>query len=124
MPSKKRSKGVLERMGDVAASAAEIVIDASSKAIHAVGDLMPTGSSPKGATASSKASKKRAPKGQGKSSKVPAKAAATASKLGGEAKTKTVGPKVAKPAMKKSTASKPAMLAAKSTPKRHPGKKR
>ena len=60
-----------------------------SKAIHAVGDLMPSGSSQKGAKASSKAPKKKAPKASGKSSKAPAKSAATTSKLGGDAKTKT-----------------------------------
>ena len=108
MPSKKKSKGVLERIGDVASSAAEVVVDAGSKAIHAVGDLMPSGSSQKGTKASSKAPKKNAPKAQGKSSKAPAKSAAKTSKLGGDAKTKTVVAKAAKPAIKKSTAAKPA----------------
>ena len=41
MPSKKKSKGVLERIGDAASSAAEVVINAGSKAMHAVGDMMP-----------------------------------------------------------------------------------
>ena len=76
MPSKKKSKGVLERIGDVASSAAEVVVDAGSKAIHAVGDLMPGGSSRKGTKASSRASKKKAPKASGKSLKAPAKSAA------------------------------------------------
>ena len=43
MPSKKKSKGVLECIGDAASSAAEVVVDASSKAVHAVGELMPGG---------------------------------------------------------------------------------
>jgi hypothetical protein len=73
MPSKKKSKGVLERIGDAATSAAEVVINAGSKAMHAVGDMMPTGSTPKGAKASSKAVKaktsKSAPKAMAKASK-------------------------------------------------------
>jgi hypothetical protein len=124
MPGKKKSKGVLERIGDVANSAAEVVVDAGSKAIHAVGDLMPGGSSRKGTKASSKASKKKAPKASRKSSKAPAKSAAKASKPAVDAKTKTVGREVAKPAIKKSTAAKPATRAAKAAPKRHPGKTR
>jgi hypothetical protein len=124
MPSKKKSKGVLERIGDAATSAAEVVIDAGSKAIHAVGDMMPTGSSQRGGKASSKVAKKMAPKASGKSSKAPPKAAAKASKSGVDAKTSTLGPKAAKPAAKKSTAAKPAMRAAKASPKRDAGKKR
>ena len=96
MPSKKRSKGVLERIGDAATSAAESVVDAGSKAIHAVGDLMPSGSSQKGTRVSSKAPRKKAPKAPGKGSKAPAKSAATTSKLGGGTKTKSVRPKAAK----------------------------
>jgi hypothetical protein len=53
MPGKKKSKGVLERIGDVATSAAEVVVDAGSKAMHAIGDLMPSESSRKGTKASS-----------------------------------------------------------------------
>ena len=47
MPRKKTSKGVLQRIGDVATSAAGAVIDAGSKAMHAVGDMMPAGDSAK-----------------------------------------------------------------------------
>jgi hypothetical protein len=122
MPSKKKSKGVLERIGDVATSAAGVVVDAGSKAIHAVGDLMPTGFPQKRAKASSQASKKKAPKTQGKSSQAPAKAAAKVSKLGSDAKSHTARPKAAKPAMKKSTGAKPALRAAKPAPKRRAGK--
>ena len=61
MPSKKKSKGVLERIGDVATSAAEVVINAGSKAIHAVGDMMPAGTPAKKAKASSRASKVKTP---------------------------------------------------------------
>ena len=73
MPRKKVSKGVLERIGDAATSAAEVVIKAGSKAMHAVGDMMPAGSAPKGAKASPKAAKaktsKSAPKTLAKASK-------------------------------------------------------
>jgi hypothetical protein len=124
MPSKKKSKGVLERIGHAASSAAEVVIDAGSKAIHAVGDLMPGGSSQKGTKASSKASKKKAPKPSRKSSKATANAGARASKLGGDSKTKNLAPKAAKSTIKKSTATKPAARAAKAGPKRNPGKTR
>ena len=123
MPGKKKSKGVLERIGDVATSAAEVVVDAGSKAIHAVGDLMPGGSSQKGTKASSKASKKKAPKASRKSSKAPAKSAEKASKPAVDARTKTVGPKAAEPAIKKSTAAKPATRAAKAAPKRAPARR-
>ena len=47
MATKKKSKSVLTRIGDVATSAAEVVIDVSSKAMHAVGDMMPGGTSKK-----------------------------------------------------------------------------
>jgi hypothetical protein len=43
MATKKKSKGVLEKIGDAMATGAEAVVDAGSKAIHAVGDLLPTG---------------------------------------------------------------------------------
>jgi hypothetical protein len=124
MPSKKKSKGVLERIGDVASSAAEVVVDAGSKAIHAVGDMMPSGSSKKRAKASPKASKKKAPKSSAKRSKALASPAPKASKSSVEARTKTVAPKTAKPAIKKSTAAKPATRAAKAAPKRKSGKTR
>jgi hypothetical protein len=124
MPTKKKAKGVLERIGDVASSAAEVVVDAGSKAIHAVGDLMPTGSSQKGAKAAAKGSPKKAPKSSGKSSKAVAKPVAKASKSGVDANSKSPAPKTAKPAIKKSTAAKPATRAAKAAPKRKSGKTR
>jgi hypothetical protein len=124
MPGKKKSKGVLERIGDVASSAAEVVVDAGSKAIHAVGDMMPSGSSKKRAKASPKASKKKAPSASVKSAKIGAKSAAKTSKPKVDAKTKTVKPKTAKPAIKKTAAAKPATRAAKAAPKRKSGKTR
>jgi hypothetical protein len=43
MATKKKSKGVLEKIGDAVATGAEAVVDAGSKAIHSIGDLLPTG---------------------------------------------------------------------------------
>ncbi len=77
-------------------------------------DLMPTGSSQEGARASSKATK-RVPKASGKSPKASAKSAANAPKAGVDAKNKTVKSKSAKPAIKKSAATRPATRAAKAT---------
>jgi hypothetical protein len=59
MPSKKKSKGVLERIGNAASSAAEVVLDAGSKAVHAVGDLMPSKAPKPKAKASPKKSVKK-----------------------------------------------------------------
>lgn len=135
MPSKKKSKGVLERISDVASSAAEVVVDAGSKAIHAVGDLMPSGSSQKRTKASATSSKKKAPKAAGKSSKPAAQSDLKISKLGTNAKTKaktvkpaikksTAKPAAAKPAAAKPAAAKPAARAAKAAPKRSTGRSR
>jgi hypothetical protein len=77
-------------------------------------DLMPTASSQKGARASSKATK-RIPKASGKSPKASAKSAANAPKAGVDDKNKTVKSKAAKPAIKKSAATRPATRAAKAT---------
>jgi hypothetical protein len=55
---------------------------------------------------------------------LPASSGAKASKSAVDAKTKTVGPKTAKPAIKKSTAAIPAARAAKAAPTRKPGKTR
>jgi hypothetical protein len=98
MPSKKKSKGVLERIGDAATSAAEVVINAGSKAMHAVGDMMPTRSTPKGAKASSKAVKaktsKSAPKTMAKASQTKKVAA---KKKTAALSTKKAAPKKAAP---------------------------
>ena len=111
MASKKKSKGVLERIGEATSSAAEVVIDAGSKAIHAVGDMMPTGTPKKGP----KASKAKAPKASAKTSKAAPKTSPKASKPPEkvEAKTKTAAPKAA---VKKTTPTKSAKPAAKATP--------
>lgn len=43
MATKKKAKGVLGQIGDAVAAGAGAVADAGSKAIHAVGDLLPAG---------------------------------------------------------------------------------
>jgi DNA polymerase III subunit epsilon len=54
--SKKKPKGVLQRIGDAVATGAEAVIDAGAKAIHTVGEMMPAAKTPpKRAKASPKA---------------------------------------------------------------------
>jgi hypothetical protein len=58
--SKKKSKGVLRKIGDAVAAGAEVVVDAGSAAIHAVGDMMP-GAKPKKAAPKKKAAAKKAP---------------------------------------------------------------
>jgi hypothetical protein len=74
--AKPKSKGVLGKIGDAVATGAEAVIDAGSKALHAVGGLMPTGkASPKRPKA--KAVKAKAPKAE---AKAPAAAATKAKK--------------------------------------------
>jgi hypothetical protein len=76
--AKKKSKGVLGKIGDAVATGAEAVVDAGSKAIHAVGDLMPTGkASPKRTKA--KSAKAKTPK-SGAKGKAPAAAATKAKK--------------------------------------------
>jgi DNA-binding protein HU-beta len=122
MASKKKSKGVLKQIGDAATTVAEVVIDAGSKAIHAVGDMLPAETPKKGVKASPKASKVKTTK----SAKVAPKASKAQPKV--EAKTKTAAPKAAKKAaMTKATpakSAKPATNAA--TPpkaKRPAGKK-
>jgi hypothetical protein len=92
MPTKKKSKGVLERIGSAASSAAEVVLDAGSKAVHAVGDLMPSMTPKKKAKASPKKSVK----------KVSAKPKAAA---------KATKPTPKKPAPKKAASKKAAMSA-------------
>ena len=57
--SKKKSKGVLKQIGEVIAAGAETVVDAGSKAVHAVGDMMP-GSKPAPKRSKSKPKAKKA----------------------------------------------------------------
>jgi hypothetical protein len=102
MPSKKKAKGVLERIGGAATSAAEVVITAGSKAIHAVGDMMPAGTPKKGAKASRKAAKAKTPKAA--------------------AKTKTSAPKAKKAALKKAMPTKSAKPSPSPKPKRKAAK--
>ncbi len=117
MLSKKKSKGVLERIGDAATSAAEVVINAGSKAMHAVGDMMPTRGTPKGAKASSKAV-------QGKTSKPAPKAMAQASKTKKvAAKKKTAALSVKKAPSKKVAPTRSAKAAPATKQKRQAGKK-
>jgi hypothetical protein len=115
MAKKKKSKGVLEKIGDAVATGTEAVIDAGSKAIHAVGEMMPTGKTPpKRAKASPKAAAKtkapkakvKAPKAEAKAKapKVEAKAKAPAAKV----KAKAATPKASKKAATSSKAVKPA----------------
>lgn len=108
MASKKKSQGVLKRIGDMASSAAEVVIDAGSKAMHAVGDMMPSGTPEKGAKASSKASKSKSPKVSAKSTKAPPKATAKTSQPQKkvDAKTRTAASKKASPTKSAKTAAK------------------
>jgi hypothetical protein len=88
--SKKKSKGVLGKMGDAVATGAEAVIDAGAKAIESVGDLLPGAKR----TVKRKASSKKA---TAKSKKAaPAKSAAKTTK---KAKA-TVKAKAAKKAAK------------------------
>jgi hypothetical protein len=115
MPSKKKTKGVLERIGDAASSAAEVVINAGSKAVHAVGDMMPIRSTPKGAKASSKAA-------QGKTSKSAPKAKASKSKKVA-AKKKTAALSNKKAGSKKVVPSRSATPAPSTKRKRQAGKK-
>ena len=44
--AKKKSKGVLEKIGNAVAAGAEVVVDAGAKVVHSVGEMMPTGKTP------------------------------------------------------------------------------
>ena len=126
MARKKKSKGVMERIGDAATSAAGVVIDAGSKAIRAVGSMMPTGTPQSSAKAAPKAARvKRARKASAKSSKASAKASKAPKKVA--AMPKAAAPKAQKAAMKKTTptkSAKPAVRTARSPKaKRSTGKK-
>ena len=41
MATKKKTKGVMEKIGDAIAAGAEAVYDTGAKAIHAVGEMIP-----------------------------------------------------------------------------------
>jgi hypothetical protein len=59
--AKKKSKGVLEKMGHAVAAGAETVVEAGAKAIESVGNLLPGAKSPaKRKVAKKKASSKKA----------------------------------------------------------------
>jgi hypothetical protein len=124
MPKSKKSKGVLERIGEVATSAAEVVIDAGSKAMHAVGNMMPSGTSQKSAKPASKSSKKSTPKAAAKISRASQKAVAKGSKPKVAVKSKTAAQKAAKLSTKRTLTTKVARPTKKASPKKLPGKKR
>ena len=44
--AKKKSKGVLEKIGNAVAAGAEVVVNAGAKVVHSVGEMMPTGKTP------------------------------------------------------------------------------
>ena len=121
MPSKKHSRGVLQRIGDAATSAAGVVINVGSKALHAVGDMLPTPTPQESANASSRGSKVKAVKAR--TSKAAPKAMAKTAKPKEKiaTKTKTAAPKTKKAAMKQAAPTKPAKPSAK--PKRRAAKK-
>ncbi len=126
MPSKKNAKGVLGRIGDAATSAAQVVINAGSKAIHAVGDMMPTGSAQNTAKASPKSVKAKPRKAASKTVKSGSKTIAKVSKAKKNmaAKPKAAAPKAKKAAIKKAVPARSAKLAPTPTPKRKSAKKR
>jgi hypothetical protein len=117
MATKKKPKGVLEKIGDAVSAGAEAVVDAGSKAVHAVGDLMPGGKpAPKRARAKPKpeAAKATAAKSKPASAKADAKATRPAA-------TKAKAP-VAKPEATAAKAKAPA-AAAKAPKKKAAAKK-
>jgi histone H1/5 len=96
----KKSKGVLQQIGDAVTAGAEAVIDAGAKAAHAVGDLLPAAKKPgktaKAATAKTAKSAGKAPK------KASPKAAASKVKTAKIGKaTKTASARAAKPGVAK-----------------------
>jgi hypothetical protein len=108
MATKKKSKGVLERIGDAVTTGAEVVIDAGAKAVHAVGDMLPTGkSAPKRGKSTKAAAKTKAPKAalkrnQSTSAKTKPKAPAAKPKTKASPATpKAAGSKKKAPASKK-----------------------
>ena len=93
--AKKKSKGVLEKIGDAVTAGAEAVVDAGSKAIHTVGDMMPTGKTPPKKAAKVKAVAKAS---KANSKAAVAKPKAASAKAGGAA------PKTAARSAKKAAA--------------------
>src|SRR4051812_14336001 len=83
--AKKKPKGVLEKIGDAVSAGAEAAIDAGSKVIHSVGDMMPTGE-----TTPKRSAKAKSPKSSVKASKPEAKASKAQAK-GAVAKDKPKG---------------------------------
>ena len=137
--TKRKPKGVLVRLGEMATMAADVVIDAGSKAVHAVGSMMPSGPPKQSAKASPRASKPKAPKAvasttskstpktaklSARGAKVAVKPSKTRNKVG--ANTATPERKTKKFATKKAIATKPASSTAKashsSKPKRRAGR--
>ncbi len=112
MAKKKQTKSVLKKIGGAVATGAEAVIDAGSKAIQAVGEMLPTGKTPpKGAKA--KGATAKSPKA------APApKAAAKAKAPAAKGAAKGAAPTAKKAAAKGATASKAAKPAAKAAPGR------
>jgi hypothetical protein len=141
--TKKKPKGVLVRIGEMATMAAEAVIDTGSKAVHAVGSMMPSGTSEKSAKAPSSAPKPKTAKTTATRASKPktAKLAARTAKVAPKGAKKTAKtqkkvaaqsiapqPKTEKSATKKSTVMNSAKSTGKaahaSKPKRSAGKKR
>ena len=97
MATKKKSKGVLERIGDAVSAGADAVIDVGAKAVHAVGDMLPTAApAPKRAKAKKATAKVKAPKAASvtKAKTTPAKTKSKASAA--KAKASPATPKTAK----------------------------
>jgi hypothetical protein len=122
--AKKKSKGVIEKIGDAVSASAEAVYDAGAKAVHAVGDLLPAAKpapkrgKAKAATPKKSAPKKTAAKAEAKTAKPKAAAVKAAAVKAPAAKVKAAPAKVAsKAAAPKTTKS------AKRTPKKAAKKK-
>src|SRR4051794_23810414 len=118
MATKKKSKGVLEQIGDAVSTGAEAVIDAGSKAVQAVGDLLPTGATPPKRAKSSPKTKSpkasvKAPKAVAKGSKPQPKTAADKAK----AKAPSTPPKAQKAWASKTTPTALVKSGAKASPR-------
>jgi hypothetical protein len=124
--AKKKSKGVLEKIGDAVVTGAEAVYDAGAKAVHAVGDLLPAAKPApkrkKATKAAVKTPKKSATKAEAKTAKPkaaavkapPAKPKASAAKVkaapakatASKVTSKAAAPKATKSAKPKKVAKK------------------